>query len=85
MLNCTSCNVSTAIDYSDSSVLEARSTLDTISTFCHDAQAYMKGQLQCSHVQEDLLWSRCPLSPPPMAECPPHISVSPVPRTAVIS
>ncbi|XP_005748114.1 cysteine--tRNA ligase, mitochondrial [Pundamilia nyererei] len=47
-----------AIDYSDSSVLEARSTLDTISTFCHDAQAYMKGQLQCSHVQEDLLWSR---------------------------
>ncbi|KAL3999183.1 F-box and leucine-rich repeat protein 16 [Sarotherodon galilaeus] len=47
-----------AIDYSDSSMLEARSTLDTISTFCHDAQAYMKGQLQCSHVQEDLLWSR---------------------------
>uniref|UniRef100_A0A3Q4H933 Probable cysteine--tRNA ligase, mitochondrial n=1 Tax=Neolamprologus brichardi TaxID=32507 RepID=A0A3Q4H933_NEOBR len=47
-----------AIDYSDSSVLEARSTLDTISSFCHDAQAYMKGQLQCSHVQEDLLWSR---------------------------
>uniref|UniRef100_A0A3Q0R020 Probable cysteine--tRNA ligase, mitochondrial n=1 Tax=Amphilophus citrinellus TaxID=61819 RepID=A0A3Q0R020_AMPCI len=47
-----------AIDYSDSSMLEARAALGTISTFFHDAQAYMKGQLQCSHVQEDFLWNR---------------------------
>uniref|UniRef100_A0A3P8SIE1 Probable cysteine--tRNA ligase, mitochondrial n=1 Tax=Amphiprion percula TaxID=161767 RepID=A0A3P8SIE1_AMPPE len=47
-----------AIDYSDSSMSEARSSLGTISTFIHDAQAYMKGQLQCSAVQEDLLWER---------------------------
>lgn len=47
-----------AIDYSDSSMSEARSSLGTISTFIHDAQAYMKGQLQCSPVQEDFLWER---------------------------
>ncbi|XP_037618202.1 probable cysteine--tRNA ligase, mitochondrial [Sebastes umbrosus] len=47
-----------AIDYSDSSMLEARTSLGTISTFIHDAQAYMKGQLQCSPVQEASLWER---------------------------
>lgn len=47
-----------AIDYSDSSMLEARTSLGTISTFFHDAQAYMKGQLQCSPVQEAVLWER---------------------------
>ncbi|XP_034533780.1 probable cysteine--tRNA ligase, mitochondrial [Notolabrus celidotus] len=47
-----------AIDYSDSSMSEARSSLGTISTFIHDAQAYMKGQLQCSPVQEAVLWER---------------------------
>uniref|UniRef100_UPI0037E8FD55 probable cysteine--tRNA ligase, mitochondrial n=1 Tax=Semicossyphus pulcher TaxID=241346 RepID=UPI0037E8FD55 len=47
-----------AIDYSDSSMSEARTSLGTISTFIHDAQAYMKGQLQCSPVQEAVLWER---------------------------
>lgn len=47
-----------AIDYSDGSMAEARSSLGTISTFIHDAQAYMKGQLQGSLVQEELLWER---------------------------
>ncbi|XP_051799324.1 probable cysteine--tRNA ligase, mitochondrial isoform X2 [Acanthochromis polyacanthus] len=47
-----------AIDYSDGSMSEARSSLETISTFIHDAQAYMKGQLQRSPVQEHLLWER---------------------------
>ncbi|XP_051283243.1 probable cysteine--tRNA ligase, mitochondrial [Dicentrarchus labrax] len=46
------------INYSDSSISEARTSLGTISTFIHDAQAYMKGQLQCSPVQEALLWER---------------------------
>ncbi len=53
-----SCGFSTAIDYSDSSMSEARTSLGTISTFIHDAQAYMKGQLQCSPVQEAFLWER---------------------------
>lgn len=47
-----------AIDYSDNSMLEARTSLGTVSTFVHDAQAYMKGQLQCSPVQEAVLWER---------------------------
>lgn len=51
-------HVSTAIDYSDGSMLEARTSLGSISTFIHDAQAYMKGQLQCSPVQEAFLWER---------------------------
>lgn len=47
-----------AIDYSDGSMIEARSSLGTISSFIHDAQAYMKGHLQCSPVQEAFLWER---------------------------
>ncbi|TKS74082.1 Cysteine--tRNA ligase, mitochondrial [Collichthys lucidus] len=47
-----------ALDYSDNSMLEARTSLGTISAFIHDAQAYTRGQLQCSSVQEALLWER---------------------------
>lgn len=49
---------SPAIDYSEGSMSEAVRSLGAISTFVHDAQAYMKGQLQCSPVQEALLWER---------------------------
>ncbi|XP_067116391.1 cysteine--tRNA ligase, mitochondrial isoform X2 [Osmerus mordax] len=47
-----------AIDYSDASMIEARSSLATIATFTHDAQAYMRGQLQCQAVQEGSLYER---------------------------
>uniref|UniRef100_A0A673AMM8 cysteine--tRNA ligase n=1 Tax=Sphaeramia orbicularis TaxID=375764 RepID=A0A673AMM8_9TELE len=47
-----------AIDYSEGSMSEARASLGTISTFLHDAQAYMKGQLQCLPVQDANLWER---------------------------
>lgn len=47
-----------AIDYSEGSMSEAVRSLGAISTFVHDAQAYMKGQLLCSPVQEALLWER---------------------------
>jgi len=47
-----------AIDYSDASMNGARSTLSTISTFCHNAQAYMQGHLQCLPIEEGLLWER---------------------------
>ncbi|XP_029029983.1 cysteine--tRNA ligase, mitochondrial [Betta splendens] len=46
------------IDYSDSNMSEARTSLRAISTFVHDAQSYMKGQLHCSPVQEAVLWER---------------------------
>lgn len=45
-----------AIDYSDASMVEARSSLSSLSTFSHDAQAYMTGQLLCQPVQEGALW-----------------------------
>uniref|UniRef100_H3DAG0 Probable cysteine--tRNA ligase, mitochondrial n=2 Tax=Tetraodon nigroviridis TaxID=99883 RepID=H3DAG0_TETNG len=47
-----------AVDYSDGSMLEARSSLGSICSFMHDAGAYMKGQLQCTSVQEAFLWER---------------------------
>ncbi|TNN32935.1 putative cysteine--tRNA ligase, mitochondrial [Liparis tanakae] len=47
-----------AVDYSDGSMQEARSSLRTVSTFIHDATAYMAGQLHCPPVQEALLWER---------------------------
>ncbi|KAM9836171.1 putative cysteine--tRNA ligase, mitochondrial isoform 2-T2 [Aulostomus maculatus] len=47
-----------AIDYSSGSMQEARCSLGTLRTFCHEAQAYMKGQLPCSAVQEAFLWER---------------------------
>lgn len=37
---------------------EARTSLGSISNFVHDAQAYVKGQLQCPPVQEAFLWER---------------------------
>ena len=51
-------SISTAIDYSDASMIEARSSLATIATFTHDAQAYMREQLQCQAVQEGSLFER---------------------------
>lgn len=47
-----------AIDYSDNSMSEARISLETITTFVHNAEAYMKGQLHCLPAQEELLWER---------------------------
>lgn len=46
------------IDYSDSSMQEARASLETVSTFINSAQAYMKGQLHTSLIQEALLWEK---------------------------
>ncbi|XP_051558462.1 probable cysteine--tRNA ligase, mitochondrial isoform X2 [Myxocyprinus asiaticus] len=47
-----------AIEYSDASMNEARSTLSTISAFSHNAQAYMQGHLLCQPVEEGILWKR---------------------------
>lgn len=46
------------IDYSDGSMLEARASLETVSTFINSAQAYMKGQLHTSTIEEALLWEK---------------------------
>ncbi|XP_068165047.1 probable cysteine--tRNA ligase, mitochondrial [Antennarius striatus] len=55
---CLFASYKSAIDYSDASMGEARAALASVSTFAHAAQAYMKGHLQCSAVQEAFLWGR---------------------------
>ncbi|XP_068950205.1 probable cysteine--tRNA ligase, mitochondrial isoform X2 [Petaurus breviceps papuanus] len=47
-----------AIDYSDDNMHEAKHHLIGIASFMDDASAYMKGQLMCDPVREDLLWER---------------------------
>lgn len=49
---------SSAIDYSDSTMLEAQHLLRAVAAFLEDARAYMKGQLACGPVREDVLWER---------------------------
>ncbi|XP_056411734.1 probable cysteine--tRNA ligase, mitochondrial isoform X4 [Hyla sarda] len=45
-----------AVEYSKDSMNEATSTLKMISSFMNDANAYLKGQLICEPIQEDILW-----------------------------
>uniref|UniRef100_A0A8C0XZ31 Probable cysteine--tRNA ligase, mitochondrial n=1 Tax=Castor canadensis TaxID=51338 RepID=A0A8C0XZ31_CASCN len=47
-----------AIDYSDSSMMEAKHLLLGLTSFVEDARAYMKGQLACGPIREDVLWER---------------------------
>ncbi|XP_067890275.1 probable cysteine--tRNA ligase, mitochondrial isoform X2 [Heterodontus francisci] len=47
-----------AVEYSDTSMTEARTLLHSISAFINDASAYMRGQLICPSVDETLLWER---------------------------
>lgn len=48
----------TAIDYSDGTMLEAKHLLLGAAAFVGDARAYMKGQLVCGPVRDDVLWER---------------------------
>ncbi|KAF1485517.1 putative cysteine--tRNA ligase, mitochondrial, partial [Megadyptes antipodes antipodes] len=47
-----------AIEFSDESMDDAKHLLQAISSFVRDANAYMKGQLVCDPVREDILWER---------------------------
>ncbi|XP_045423288.1 probable cysteine--tRNA ligase, mitochondrial isoform X5 [Lemur catta] len=57
-LFCMQSSYRSAIDYSDSAVLQAQHLLLRLCSFLEDARAYMKGQLACGSVQEDQLWER---------------------------
>ncbi|XP_037656581.1 probable cysteine--tRNA ligase, mitochondrial isoform X2 [Choloepus didactylus] len=57
-LFCMRSSYRSAIDYSDAAMCEAKHLLLGISSFLEDAQAYMKGQLVCDSIREDLLWER---------------------------
>ncbi|XP_047408025.1 probable cysteine--tRNA ligase, mitochondrial isoform X1 [Sciurus carolinensis] len=47
-----------AINYCDSTMLEARHLLLGLASFVEDARAYVKGQLTCEPIREDMLWER---------------------------
>ncbi|XP_036156296.1 probable cysteine--tRNA ligase, mitochondrial isoform X1 [Myotis myotis] len=47
-----------AVDYSDNTMQEAQHLLRAVTAFAQDARAYMKGQLVCGPIREDVLWER---------------------------
>ncbi|NXV90736.1 SYCM protein, partial [Calonectris borealis] len=47
-----------AVEFSDESMDDAKHLLQAISSFIRDANAYIKGQLVCDPVREDVLWER---------------------------
>ncbi|XP_054831088.1 probable cysteine--tRNA ligase, mitochondrial [Eublepharis macularius] len=47
-----------AVEYTDESMSDAKNILQIISSFMSSANAYMKGQLTCDVVREDVLWER---------------------------
>ncbi|XP_014637354.1 PREDICTED: probable cysteine--tRNA ligase, mitochondrial isoform X3 [Ceratotherium simum simum] len=57
-LFCMRSSYRSAIDYSDGTMLEAKHLLLATAAFVEDARAYMKGQLVCGPVREDVLWER---------------------------
>ncbi|KAM5147446.1 putative cysteine--tRNA ligase, mitochondrial isoform 2-T3 [Callospermophilus lateralis] len=57
-LFCMCSSYRSAVDYCDSTMLEARQLLLGLASFVEDARAYVKGQLICDPVKEDMLWER---------------------------
>ncbi|XP_054671091.1 probable cysteine--tRNA ligase, mitochondrial isoform X2 [Grus americana] len=47
-----------SVEFSDESMDDAKHILQAISSFFRDANAYIKGQLVCDPVREDILWER---------------------------
>ncbi|NXV65925.1 SYCM protein, partial [Molothrus ater] len=47
-----------AVEFSEESMEDAKNLLQAISSFIRDANAYIKGQLMCDPVREDILWER---------------------------
>ncbi|KAJ7412557.1 putative cysteine--tRNA ligase, mitochondrial [Willisornis vidua] len=49
---------SSGVEFSDKSMDDAKNLLQAISSFITDANAYIKGQLVCDPVREDILWEK---------------------------
>ncbi|NXP34280.1 SYCM protein, partial [Leiothrix lutea] len=47
-----------AVEFSEESMEDAKNLLQAVSSFIRDANAYIKGQLVCDPVREDMLWER---------------------------
>ncbi|NXJ14536.1 SYCM protein, partial [Odontophorus gujanensis] len=50
--------LSPSVEFSDETMNDAKNVLQAISSFIRDADAYIKGQLVCDPVREDVLWER---------------------------
>ncbi|NXE33932.1 SYCM protein, partial [Ptilorrhoa leucosticta] len=48
----------TSVEFSEESMEDAKNLLQAICSFIRDADAYIKGQLVCDPVREDILWER---------------------------
>lgn len=57
-LFCMRTSYRSAIEYSDTTLLEAKHLLLGLVSFVEDARAYVKGQLVCACIEEDVLWER---------------------------
>ncbi|XP_040589447.1 probable cysteine--tRNA ligase, mitochondrial isoform X1 [Mesocricetus auratus] len=57
-LFCMRTSYRSAIEYSDSTLLEAKHLLLGLTSFVEDARAYVTGQLTCGPVGEGVLWER---------------------------
>ncbi|KAM5288081.1 putative cysteine--tRNA ligase, mitochondrial [Ctenodactylus gundi] len=57
-LFCLRSSYRSAVEYSDGTVLEARHVLLHLASAMEDARAYMRGQLPCGTVEENVLWAR---------------------------
>ncbi|OXB60595.1 hypothetical protein ASZ78_007459 [Callipepla squamata] len=55
---CLRSRYSSAVEFSDETMNDAKSILQAVSSFIRDADAYIKGQLVCDPVREDVLWER---------------------------
>ncbi|NWX29343.1 SYCM protein, partial [Notiomystis cincta] len=49
---------SSAVEFSEESMEDAKNVLQAVSSFIGDANDYIKGQLVCDPVREDILWER---------------------------
>ncbi|NXM54383.1 SYCM protein, partial [Illadopsis cleaveri] len=47
-----------AVEFSEESMEDAKNLLQAVSSFIRDANDYIKGQLVCDPVREDILWER---------------------------
>ncbi|XP_006017295.1 probable cysteine--tRNA ligase, mitochondrial isoform X1 [Alligator sinensis] len=55
---CLRSNYRSATEFSDESMDDAKNLLWAISSFINDANTYIKGQLVCEPIREDVLWER---------------------------
>ncbi|KAM9594081.1 putative cysteine--tRNA ligase, mitochondrial isoform 1-T1 [Morphnus guianensis] len=55
---CLRSRYSSGVEFSDDTMDDAKHLLQAISSFIRDANAYIKGQLVCDPVREDILWER---------------------------